>query len=48
VLARFVYAGVDIESLSVQLQRDGVRAFVNSWNALLGCISEKSAALVET
>ena len=48
VLARFVYAGVDIEALSIQLQRDGVRAFVNSWNALLECISEKSSALVQT
>ena len=48
VLARFVSAGVDIEALSMQLQRDGVRAFVKSWNALLECISEKSTALVQT
>ena len=48
VLARFVHAGVDIDALSMRLQRDGVRAFVNSWNALLECIAEKSEAPVET
>jgi transaldolase len=48
VLARFVYAGVDIEALAIQLQRDGVRAFVKSWNSLLGRISDKSATLVLT
>ena len=48
VLARFVHAGVDVHSLAVQLQREGVRAFVESWKALLECISEKSAALVQT
>ena len=45
VLARFA-GGVDLGALAVQLQRDGARAFVESWNALLGRIADKSAVLV--
>jgi len=48
VLARFAHAGVDVDALAIKLQRDGVRAFVKSWNALLESIAEKSAALVQT
>jgi transaldolase len=48
VLARYAEAGVDLEALSIQLQRDGVRAFVASWNALLQLIALKSAAPVLT
>lgn len=46
VLARFAAAGVDSDALALQLQREGTRAFVKSWTALLGRIAEKSAALV--
>jgi transaldolase len=45
VLARFTRAGVDVDALAAQLQRDGAAAFVKSWQDLLGCIERKSAAL---
>ncbi|MGH8496250.1 MAG: transaldolase [Gammaproteobacteria bacterium] len=47
MLARFAQAGVDIDALASQLQRDGARSFVDSWNSLLERIAEKSAALVD-
>lgn len=46
VLARFADAGIDVDGLAIQLQRDGAQAFVTSWKALLGQIADKSAALV--
>jgi len=45
VLARFGKAGVDVEALALRLQREGAAAFVKSWDALLACIEERSAAL---
>src|SRR5215468_4604781 len=45
VLDRFRRAGVDVETLAAQLQRDGAREFDKSWNDLLGCIASKSKAL---
>jgi transaldolase len=45
VLARFAQAGIDIDALAVQLQQEGARAFVKSWQQLLQRIAEKSAAL---
>jgi transaldolase len=45
VLERFASAGVDLGALAERLQRDGAAAFVKSWDDLLSCISEKSAAL---
>jgi transaldolase len=47
VLAKFVKAGVDIDALAAQLQSDGAKSFVASWNELIEVISAKSAALVE-
>ncbi len=44
-LAEFAKAGVDIDALAGQLQREGADAFVKSWDDLLDCIIEKSAAL---
>ncbi len=44
VLARFVAAGVDIDALAAQLQREGAQAFVDSWDQLLGVIASKSQA----
>ena len=44
-LQRFVQAGVDLDALAAQLQRDGAAAFVNSWQDLLKCIEEKSSRL---
>jgi transaldolase len=45
VLQQFVKAGIDIDALGEQLQVDGAKAFVNSWNELLGVIESKSAVL---
>jgi transaldolase len=48
VLARFAEAGIDVDALAIQLQREGAQAFVKSWKALLGRIADKSAALTLT
>jgi transaldolase len=41
----FAAAGIDVDALALQLQREGAEAFVKSWNGLLARIVEKSAAL---
>ena len=45
VLARFSEAGVNLEALAAQLQADGAKAFVKSWDELLAVIASKSSAL---
>lgn len=45
VLAQFGKAGVDIDSLAAQLQDEGAKSFVKSWNDLMAVITAKSAAL---
>ena len=45
VLAEFGKAGIDIDELAAQLQKDGAKAFVDSWNDLMNVITSKSAAL---
>ena len=45
VLDRFTQAGVDLDALAADLQRDGAAAFVKSWDDLLACLLEKSATL---
>ena len=45
VLQQFTKAGIDIDALGEQLQVEGAKAFVNSWNELLGVIESKSAVL---
>ena len=45
VLARFARAGVDIVELATQLQVDGAKSFVKSWQELLERIADRSAAL---
>ena len=45
VLARFAQAGIDVDALALQLQRDGAQAFVKSWKELLERIADKRAAL---
>ena len=45
VLANFADAGIDVDALAAQLQKEGAQAFVKSWNALLQRIAEKSDAL---
>jgi transaldolase len=44
-LARFAEAKIDVHALSRQLQDEGAKSFVKSWNDLMGVIRSKSAAL---
>jgi transaldolase len=45
VLARFAKAGVDLDALGAELQRDGAAAFVTSWTEMLACLVDKSSSL---
>jgi len=45
VLARFTQEGIDVDALAKQLQRDGAKAFVKSWQELLQRIDDKRAVL---
>jgi transaldolase len=45
VLARFAGAKIDVRALAIQLQDEGAKSFVNSWNDLMGVIGSKSAVL---
>jgi transaldolase len=45
VLAAHIKAGVDLTALAAQLQSDGAKSFVKSWNDLLGGIDAKSKVL---
>ncbi len=47
VLARFAGAGVDVDALASQLQDEGAKSFVSSWQELMGVIAGKSAALAK-
>jgi transaldolase len=44
-LGQFVKAGVNVGALAAQLQDEGAKSFVKSWNELLGVIASKSDAL---
>src|SRR6202050_1052100 len=45
VLAEFTKAGIDVDALAAQLQDEGAKSFVKSWNELMAVIAAKSAAL---
>ena len=45
VLERFAGANIDVQSLSVQLQDEGAKSFVKSWNDLMAMIRSKCAVL---
>jgi transaldolase len=45
VLAQFAQAGIDVPALASQLQEEGTRSFVKSWQELLECITSKSEAI---
>ena len=47
VLAQFAKAGVDVDALAAQLQDEGAKSFVTSWDELMAVITSKSAALKE-
>jgi transaldolase len=45
VLARFAASKVDVKALAAQLQDEGAKSFVNSWNELMDVIGSKSDVL---
>ena len=45
VLARFAELGIDVDVLAAQLQDEGVKSFVKSWNNLMAVITSKSDIL---
>lgn len=45
VLAQFARSGIDVDKLATQLQEDGAKSFVKSWEDLMAVIRAKSAAL---
>jgi transaldolase len=45
VLAEFAKTGINVDALAAQLQGEGARSFVKSWNELLAVIASKSDAL---
>jgi len=45
VLGQFAKAGIDVDALAAQLQDEGAKAFVQSWNELMTVITSKSAVL---
>jgi transaldolase len=47
VLKRFAGAGIDVDALAAQLQDEGAKSFVGSWQELMGVIAAKSAVLAK-
>jgi transaldolase len=45
VLAAFGKAGVNVDALAAQLQLEGAKSFVTSWNELMDVVQSKSAQL---
>jgi transaldolase len=45
VLTQFTKAGIGVDALAAQLQDEGAKSFVKSWNDLMAVIDSKSAAL---
>jgi len=45
VLKQFSDAGIDVDALAAQLQDEGAKAFVKSWNELMSVIDSKTLAL---
>ena len=45
VIQEFTAAGVDVDALAARLQDEGAKAFVKSWEELMGVIASKGSAL---
>jgi transaldolase len=45
ILARFAAAGIDVQALADQLQDEGAKSFVKSWNDLMSVMDSKTAVL---
>jgi transaldolase len=48
VLTRFARVGIDVDTLAAQLQHEGAKSFVKSWNELMEVIELKSNTLQTT
>src|SRR5262249_38612665 len=44
ILVQFAEAGIDIDALAAQLQDEGAKSFVKSWNELMAVIASQSPA----
>ena len=47
ILDQFAKAGINVDKLAAQLQEEGAKSFVASWNELMGVIASKSATLAK-
>jgi len=47
VLAQFARAGIDVDAQAAQLQDEGAKSFVKSWDDLMEVLETKSAALAK-
>jgi transaldolase len=47
VLARFAGAGIVVDALAAQLQDEGAKSFVGSWQELMSVLAAKSSALAK-
>jgi transaldolase len=45
VIREFAKAGINVDALATQLQEEGAKSFVKSWNDLMSVIDSKSSAL---
>jgi transaldolase len=45
VLSRFAEAGINMDGLASQLQEDGAKSFVKSWNELMSVVGSTSVLL---
>jgi transaldolase len=45
VLAQFTEAGIDVDALAAQLQDEGAKSFVKSWQELMAVIESKTGKL---
>jgi transaldolase len=48
VLTRFAEAGIDVDALGEELQDEGAKSFVRSWEELMAVIHSKTAAMKES
>jgi transaldolase len=46
-LAAYQRAGIQLDTLAVDLQREGAESFAKSWRDLMACVEEKSARLMK-
>ena len=44
-LDQFAKTGINVDTLAAQLQEEGAKSFVASWNELMGVIASKCAAM---